>query len=175
MKMVLSPYGSETARYTVPYSLQHTETYNRASKEPERLQNFQPCGHGKFQENNIPVVNFINTPTLYIIMNTDKIDGEYLDSNKWDLVVITKKTDSRGRIYVSESNCGKEIRVFVSDEDIDPGKCKNFILLPYAFFTEVRKSRIKKNAGEPLKVQASGSVWMGAENKDKYVKVFVRK
>lgn len=175
MYPALTPYTRETDRYTVPYRLKHAETYNRASKEPKRLQNFRPCDHGKIQENNIPVVNFINTPTLYIIMNTDKNDGEYLDSGKWDLLDINKKTDARGRIYVNESNCEKEIRVFVSDEDEEPGKCKNFVLLPYSVFTEVRKSRIKKNAGEPLKVQASGSVWLGAGNKDKYVKVFVRK
>ena len=175
MYPALTPYTRETARYTVPYSLKHAVTYNRASKEPEQLQNFRPCDSGKIQENDIPVVNFINTPTLYIIMNTDKNDGEYLDSNQWDLLDISKKTDPRGRIYVNESNCGKEIRVFVSDEDEEPGKCKNFVLLPYSVFTEVRKSRIKKNAGEPLKVQASGSVWLGAGNKDKYVKVFVRK
>jgi hypothetical protein len=38
----------------------------------------------------------------------------------------------------------------------------------------VRKSRIKEQVGEPLKIQKRGDVWMGAVHKNKFVKVFVR-
>jgi hypothetical protein len=93
----------------------------------------------------------------------------------WNLLEINRKTDMRGRIHVNEINCGKEIKVFVSDVDQEPEKCKSYVLLPQSVFSEVRKTRIKDQVGEPIKVQSSGDVWLGAGNKDKFVKVFVRK
>jgi hypothetical protein len=108
-------------------------------------------------------------------MNNERPDGEYLDSKQWELLNIKRKTDSRGRIHVNETNFGKEIRVFVSDVEQEPETCNSYILLPHSVFTEVRKSRIKNQAGDPVKVQSSGDVWLGSGNKDKYVKVFIRK
>jgi|NGEPerStandDraft_6_1074524.scaffolds.fasta_scaffold181254_1 hypothetical protein len=93
----------------------------------------------------------------------------------WNLLEINRKTDMRGRIHVNEINCGKEIKVFVSDVDQEPEKCKSYVLLTQSVFSEVRKTRIKDQVGEPIKVQSSGDVWLGAGNKDKFVKVFVRK
>jgi len=102
--------------------------------------------------------------------------GEYytLNTKYWKRLDITKKSDARGRIHVNENNCGKDIRVFVSDVDQELETCKSYILLPHFIYTEIRKSRVKDQAGEPLKVQSSGDVWMGSGNKDKYVKVFVK-
>jgi hypothetical protein len=175
MDPALTPYGPETARYTVPYRLLQAGTYNRAlSIEPERL---YVTGH------NNPALGtctgtdkYINSTNLCKNM-TDDEKGEYysLNTKRWNLLEIDRKTDSRGRIHVNEINYGKEIRVFVSDIEQEPETCKSYKLLPYSIFTEVRKSRIKDQAGEPVKVQSSGDVWLGAGNKDKYVKVFVRK
>jgi hypothetical protein len=119
---------------------------------------------------------YINSSNLCKNMSDDE-KGEYysLNTKRWNLLEIDRKTDSRGRIHVNEINYGKEIRVFVSDIEQEPETCKSYKLLPYSIFTEVRKSRIKDQAGEPVKVQSSGDVWLGAGNKDKYVKVFVRK
>lgn len=102
--------------------------------------------------------------------------GEYytLNTKYWKRLDITKKSDARGRIHVNENNCGKDIRVFVSDVDQELETCKSYILLPHLIYTEIRKSRVKDQAGDPLKVQSSGDVWMGSGNKDKYVKVFVK-
>ncbi|HPT82225.1 MAG TPA: hypothetical protein PLI46_13790 [Methanosarcina thermophila] len=102
--------------------------------------------------------------------------GEYysLNTNIWKLLEINRKSDSRGRIHVNEKNFGKDIRVFVSDVNQELETCKHYVLLPQSVYTEVRKSRIKEQAGEPLKVQSSGDVWMGAVHKNKFVKVFVR-
>lgn len=102
--------------------------------------------------------------------------GEYhtLDSKVWELLEINKKTDSRGRINTgSESNYNVDVRVFVADVDQEPEKCKSFLLLPKSIFTEVRKTRGKDNIGEPLKIQKNGDVW--TTQKEKYVKIFVRK
>ena len=121
---------------------------------------------------------YINLTSLLKNMQNDENDstGEYysLNSKIWKLLEINRKTDSRGRIHVNETNFEKEIRVFVSDVDRELETCKNYVLLPHSIFTEIRKSRIKDQTGEPLKVQSSGDVWMGSANKNKFVKVFVR-
>jgi len=123
-------------------------------------------------------VRFINMSNLSLYMQDEEngSNGEYysLDTQIWKLLDITKKTDSRGRVHVNEINYKREIRVFVSDGENDPSTCKNYILLPHSVFTEIRKSRIKEQTGEPLKVQSSGDVWLGAGNKNKFVKVFVK-
>ena len=107
-------------------------------------------------------------------MQTDENGGNYLNTKKWKLLEINRKSDERGRIHVNEKNFGKDIRVFVSDVNQELETCKHYVLLPQSVYTEVRKSRIKKQVGEPLKVQKRGDVWMGAVHKNKFVKVFVR-
>jgi hypothetical protein len=122
-------------------------------------------------------VKFINLSSVFNNMQEDENDsGEYysLNSNIWKLLEINRKSDSRGRIHVNEKNFGKDIRVFVSDVNQELETCKHYVLLPQSVYTEVRKSRIKKHVGEPLKVQKRGDVWMGAVHKNKFVKVFVR-
>jgi len=118
---------------------------------------------------------FINQSSLLNNMQENG-SGEYysLNTNIWKLLEINRKSDSRGRIHVNEKNFGKDIRVFVSDVNQELETCKHYVLLPQSVYTEVRKSRIKEQAGEPLKVQSSGDVWMGAVHKNKFVKVFVR-
>ena len=118
---------------------------------------------------------FINQSSLLNNMQENG-SGEYysLNTNIWKLLEINRKSDSRGRIHVNEKNFGKDIRVFVSDVNQELETCKHYVLLPQSVYTEVRKSRIKEQVGEPLKVQSSGDVWMGAVHKNKFVKVFVR-
>lgn len=118
---------------------------------------------------------FINQSSLLNNMQENG-SGEYysLNTNIWKLLEINRKSDSRGRIHVNEMNFGKDIRVFVSDVNQELETCQHYVLLPQSVYTEVRKSRIKEQVGEPLKVQKSGDVWMGAGNKNKFVKVFVR-
>lgn len=122
-------------------------------------------------------VKFINLSSLFNNMQEDENgSGEYytLNSNIWKLLEINRKSDSRGRIHVNEKNFGKDIRVFVSDVNQELETCQHYVLLPKSVYTEVRKSRIKEQVGEPLKVQSSGDIWMGAGHKNKFVKVFVR-
>lgn len=118
--------------------------------------------------------NFINMASLSKDMQTDDNGGNYLNTKKWKLLEINRKSDERGRIHVNEINYGKEIKVFVSDIDVEIEMCNNYYLIPDSVFTEIRKSRIKEQVGEPLKVQKRGDVWMGAGHKNKFVKVFVR-
>lgn len=101
-------------------------------------------------------------------------DGGYLDSREWKCLEIPRKTDFRGRIHVGDKYIESDIRVYVSDVDAAPEICKYYILLPKSLFTEVRKSRIKTQVGEPIKVQTSGDIWLGSGNKNKHVKIFVK-
>lgn len=122
-------------------------------------------------------VKYLNVTSLFLHMQDgENKSGEYysLNSKIWNLLEINRKSDTRGRIHVNETNFNKEIRVFVSDVDQEPETCKTYFLLAHSVFTEVRKSRIKEQIGEPLKVQSSGDVWMGSGNGNKFVKVFVR-
>ncbi|MCK9576811.1 MAG: hypothetical protein M0R51_12890 [Clostridia bacterium] len=98
--------------------------------------------------------------------------GEYLDTRIWKLLEINRKTDSRGRIHVNEINYGKEIKVFISDLDQELETCKKYALLPHSMYTEIRKTRVKDQIGEPLKVQKNGDVW--TTQKEKFVKIFVK-
>jgi hypothetical protein len=129
--------------------------------------------------------NYINQADQYKNMETDKNEsievennenesGKYVNLNKWTLLDINRKTDSRGRIHVNESNFGKEIRVFVSDIDLQLETCEKYALLPYPTYREILKSRAKDHAGELLKVQNNGDVWTGSTNKNKHVKIFVK-
>lgn len=106
---------------------------------------------------------------------TSEDGGEYLPSEIWELLPIDKKTDQRGRINVKDENTGKDVRVYVSDKYHELEMCGSNYLLPNSIFKEVRKSRYKTQAGEPLTVQPHGDVWMGSANKNKFIKVFVRK
>jgi len=120
-------------------------------------------------------VNFINTASLFNDMPTDENDGGYVNLKKWEQIEIKRKLDSRGRFHAGEKYIDTDIRVFVSNEDMEPEKCKHYLLFPEPTFKEIRKSRIKDQAGELLKVQTSGDVWTGASNKNKFFKFFVRK
>jgi hypothetical protein len=122
------------------------------------------------------LVKFINKANHYKNMHTDEDDsGGYVNIDKWTLLDINRKTDSRGRIHVNEINIGKDIRVFVSDANQELETCNNKILLPYPTYIEIRKTRVKNKIGEYLTVQNNGDVWTGSVNKNKFVKIFVRK
>ena len=119
--------------------------------------------------------SYINEANRTKNMQDDKNGGKYLDTGNWTLLSITRKTDSRGRVNIGDDNRRHEIRVFVSDEDIEVEICKNYFILPCPTFHEVTKSRKKTDVGNPLTVQVNGDVWATIENKNKYVKIFVRK
>lgn len=179
----------QTAWHTAPYSLQHTVAYSHAfSMNPYGLHVSVPDGPAFFPApecnpytNITHSDNYINMSNEYTNMQTDENggdneneDGKYLNMKIWRLLNINKKTDTRGRIHVNELNCGKEIRVFVSEIDQEIETCKNYFLLPFPVYAEITKSREKSKAGEPLKVQINGDVWTGSTNKNKYVKIFVK-
>lgn len=116
---------------------------------------------------------YINKANHYKNMQTDENErGEYINTKKWKLLNINRKTDARGRIHVNEVNYENEIKVFVSDSEQDLESCKHYVLLPHSIYTEIRKSRAKDQIGAPLKVQKNGDVW--TTQKDKYVKIFVK-
>ena len=107
-------------------------------------------------------------------MQTEENDGGYVNLKKWKPIIIKRKSDSRGRFHIGEKYFGMDIRVFVSDYDIEPEKCKKYMLFPEPVFKEIRKSRIKDKIGELITVQKSGDVWMGKGNKNKFIKAFVK-
>jgi len=98
--------------------------------------------------------------------------GYTIDSIIWKPLDIKKKTDKRGRVFVNESNYGKEIAVFVSDTDQELEMCTHYYLLPYNLYTEVKKTKFKGEIGEPLQVQKNGDVYTTFKNK--FVKIFVK-
>jgi len=168
----------QTVRHAGSYSDTQTEPYSRTfTTEPGGLRVAGPDDPAFFPAARKNSDKFINISNLCKVMQEDENErGEYhtLDSKIWELLEINKKTDSRGRINTgSESYYNVDVRVFVSDIDQEPEKCKSFLLLPKTIFTEVRKSRVKTQAGEPLKVQKNGDIW--TTQKEKYVKIFVRK
>lgn len=118
--------------------------------------------------------NYINQPRHYKNMQTEENDGGYVNLKKWEPIIIKRKSDSRGRFHIGEKYLGMDIRVFVSDYDIEPEKCKKYMLFPEPVFKEIRKSRIKDKIGELITVQKSGDVWMGKGNKNKFIKAFVK-
>jgi len=118
---------------------------------------------------------YLNMSNIIKNMNSSENgDGGYLDSREWSLLEINRKTDFRGRVHAGKKYIDSDIRVYVSDMDANPELCKHYILLPDSIFTEVRKSRIKKEVGDPMRVQTSGDIWLGNENKNKFVKIYVR-
>lgn len=99
-----------------------------------------------------------------------------LDSTKWTLLNIDRKTDPvRGRIQVGIKHLEKTIAVFVADIDTELEMCDKYYLLPRTVYTEIRKTRKKAkegDPGDPLKIQKNGDVWTTCP--DKYVKIFVK-
>lgn len=157
----------QTARHTAPYSSQHTVAYSQAfSMNPPGL---HVLGCGALNSD-----NYINQPRHYKNMQTEENDGGYVNLKKWKPIIIKRKSDSRGRFHIGEKYLGMDIRVFVSDYDIEPEKCKKYMLFPEPVFKEIRKSRIKDKIGELITVQKSGDVWMGEGNKNKFIKAFVK-
>lgn len=185
------PYSPvQTARHAVPYSLQHTGTYSRAfPMDPCGLHAARPDGLGSCpygsaglgclscSHQGANLAKYIKIAKHFKDMDNEENSstGEFftLDTKVWQLLEIIRKTDSRGRVHTGENYYGKEIRVFVSDVDLELEKCKHYLLLPSSIFSEVRKSRKKDEIGEPLKVQLNGDIW--TTKKDKFVRIFVRK
>ncbi len=187
MDPALTPYARETARYTVPYSLQHTGTYNRAlSIEPERLyvadvdESAETELNLNFSKNEFPekctiTDNYINiSNTRFNMSSSENGNGKYhtLNTKVWILIETDEKTDERGRVHLKREYIGKEPSVFVADEYQEPETCKYYVILSKSKWLEVRKIR-GKEAGEPLEIQTNGDIWTG--HKNKFVKVFVRK
>ena len=162
MDPVLTPYASGTVQHTQALILNSLK--NQVSGGFFLV--YSPENSDKY----------LNVSKDFISMGDEESEnmGEYytLDSKIWELLEIKRKTDYRGRIHIGEKCYGRDIRVFVSDIDQDPEKCKSYLLLSKNAFSEVRKTKIKDQIGEPLKVQNNGDIW--TTQKDKYVKIFVR-
>ena len=163
----LNNISGQTAMHTAPYSLRHTVTYSQAFS-------MNPSGLHVFGCTALNSDNYINQPHHYKNMQTEENDGGYVNLKKWKPIIIKRKSDSRGRFHIGEKYFGMDIRVFVSDYDIEPEKCKKYMLFPEPVFKEIRKSRIKDKIGELITVQKSGDVWMGKGNKNKFIKAFVK-
>ena len=163
----LNNISGQTAMHTAPYSLQHTVTYSQAFS-------MNPSGLHVFGCTALNSDNYINQPHHYKNMQTEENDGGYVNLKKWEPIIIKRKSDSRGRFHIGQKYFGMDIRVFVSDYDIEPEKCKKYMLFPEPVFKEIRKSRIKDKIGELITVQKSGDVWMGKGNKNKFIKAFVK-
>jgi hypothetical protein len=184
MDPVLGPYGHETARYTDPYSLQHTGTYNRAlSIEPEWLYVDESAetelnlnfSKNEFLEECTITDNYINiSNTRFNMSSSENGNGKYhtLNTKLWILIKTDEKTDERGRVHLNREYIGKEPSVFVADDYQEPETCKYYVILSKSKWLEVRKIR-GKEAGGPLEIQTNGDIWTG--HKNKFVKVFVRK
>ena len=171
----LNNISGQTAMHTAPYSLRHTVTYSMAfSMKPAELHDFGSYDSIITETSNSD--KYINmSDSITNMNNVENEDGGYVNSKIWKPIEINRKTDSRGRIHVNELNYGKEIRVFVSDNEYELETCKHYILLPSTIYTEIRKSRLKAHVGDPVVVQKSGDVWLGKTNKNKYVKVFIKR
>lgn len=163
----LNNISGQTAMHTAPYSLQHPVTYSMAFS-------MNPSGLHVFGCTALNSDNYINQPHHYKNMQTEENDGGYVNLKKWEPIIIKRKSDSRGRFHIGQKYFGMDIRVFVSDYDIEPEKCKKYMLFPEPVFKEIRKSRIKDKIGELITVQKSGDVWMGKENQNKFIKAFVK-
>ena len=155
-----------------PLSITNNSSFQTARYNNQALSMGPLRPHTRINEfrNSVKYLNISNHCTY---MQTEENErGEYLDTRIWKLLEINRKTDSRGRIHVNEINYGKEIKVFISDLDQELETCKKYALLPHSMYTEIRKTRVKDQIGEPLKVQKNGDVW--TTQKEKFVKIFVK-
>jgi hypothetical protein len=143
------------------------------------------AGRGEVQtEKNATVSKVYKRTTRYNILDMPKKDmfcfddsnayGEYfsLDLNLWE--ELNYSIDEHKRINVSRQHAGKEIRIFIQNNE--PGEFKtvdNIIMFSRARWSELRRVR-GENKGLPLEVNANGTIWIG-DRAEGTIKIFIRK
>ena len=100
--------------------------------------------------------------------------GEYfsLDLNSWE--ELNYSIDEHKRINVSRQHAGKEIRLFVQNNETGEFKIvDNIIMFSRAGWSELRRVR-GENKGLPLEVNTNGTIWIG-DRAEGTIKIFIRK
>lgn len=100
--------------------------------------------------------------------------GEYfsLDLNLWE--ELNHSIDEHKRINVSRQHAGKEIRIFIQNNETGEFKTvDNIIMFSRAGWSELRRVR-GENKGLPLVVNANGTIWIG-DRAEGTIKIFIRK
>lgn len=101
--------------------------------------------------------------------------GEYfsLDLNLWE--ELNHSIDEHKRINVSRQHAGKEIRLFIQNNETGEFKTvDNIIMFSRAGWSELRRVR-GENKGLPLEVNANGTIWIGDRAEQGNIKIFIRK
>lgn len=100
--------------------------------------------------------------------------GEYfsLDLDLWE--ELNYSLDEHKRINVSRQHAGKEIRIFIQNNETGEFKTvDNIIMFSRAGWSELRRVR-GENKGLPLVVNANGTIWIG-DRAEGTIKIFIRK
>jgi hypothetical protein len=144
------------------------------------------AGRGEVQtEKNATVSKVYKRTTRYNILDMPKKDifcfddsnayREYfsLDLNSWE--ELNYSIDEHKRINVSRQHAGKEIRLFVQNNETGGFKIvDNIIMFSRAGWSELRRVR-GENKGLPLEVNANGTVWIGDRAEQGKIKIFTRR
>lgn len=143
------------------------------------------AGRGEVQtEKNATVSKVYKRTTHYNILDMPKKDifcfddsnayGEYfsLDLNSWE--ELNYSIDEHKRINVSRQHAGKEIRLFIKNNETGEFKTvDNIIMFSRAGWSELRRVR-GENKGLPLVVNANGTIWIG-DRAEGTIKIFTRR
>ena len=144
------------------------------------------AGRGEVQtEKNATVSKVYKRTTHYNILDMPKKDifcfddsnayREYfsLDLNSWE--ELNYSIDEHKRINVSRQHAGKEIRLFVQNNETGEFKTvDNIIMFSRAGWSEIRRVR-GENKGLPLEVNTNGTVWIGDRAEQGKIKIFTRR
>jgi hypothetical protein len=144
------------------------------------------AGRGEVQTGkNATVSKVYKRTTRYNILDMPKKDifcfddsnayREYfsLDLNSWE--ELNYSIDEHKRINVSRQHAGKEIRLFVQNNETGGFKIvDNIIMFSRAGWSELRRVR-GENKGLPLEVNANGTVWIGDRAEQGKIKIFTRR
>ncbi len=101
--------------------------------------------------------------------------GEYfsLDLDLWE--ELNYSLDEHKRINVSRQHAGKEIRIFIQNNETGEFKTvDNIIMFSRAEWSELRRVR-GENKGLPLEVNANGTIWIGDRAEQGKMKIFTRR
>ena len=101
--------------------------------------------------------------------------GEYfsLDLNLWE--ELNHSIDEHKRINVSRQHAGKEIRLFIQNNETGEFKTvDNIIMFSRAGWSELRRVR-GESRGLPLEVNTNGTIWIGDRAEQGKIKIFTRR
>ena len=143
------------------------------------------AGRGEVQTEKNAVSKVYKRTTHYNILDMPKKDifcfddsnayGEYfsLDLNLWE--ELNYSIDEHKRINVSRQHAGKEIRLFIQNNETGGFKIvDNIIMFSRAGWSELRRVR-GENKGLPLEVNANGTIWIGDRAEQGKIKIFTRR